>query len=226
MDRDFFDPQAESGCPHLHFEIPAIGRLHHTKRLEPVAADRAKRSHVRVTNPVSGTHQDAHQAPREDLGGSHAAGLSLTREPGGETKIRISADHRPDNRWSRGWIVRAVSVDEAEDLRVCPRGQDSGGARPPIAAARLDDHARARAGGDLGRPVARTPVDDQNLVDAEREKLPRQRADRPRLVEAGGDDADKGLMLADAHGRQRLQRKPQLRQLCGGRSVCSISRKA
>ena len=64
---------------------------------------------------------------------------------------------------------------------------DSDGARPPIAAARLDDHARARGGGDFGRPVARAAVDDQNLVDAEREKLPHQRADRGRLVEAGRD---------------------------------------
>ena len=89
------------------------------------------------------------------------------------------------NRRRRGRIVRAVSVDEGEDRRVFARGQDSGGARPPIAAARLDNHARARGGGDLRRPVARAAVDDQNLVDSEREELPYQRADRSRLVEAG-----------------------------------------
>ena len=42
-------------------------------RLEPVAADCAKRRHVGVANPVSDTHQDARQAPLLSIMGARSA---------------------------------------------------------------------------------------------------------------------------------------------------------
>src|SRR5437667_65990 len=87
---------AQSGTRsfHLHLQIPAISLLAHVQFRERVAANRAKRTHVGVTNAVKQSHDQSGTSPGQNLLEVHAARFTLA--------TRARADHEimgPTHDW-------------------------------------------------------------------------------------------------------------------------------
>src|ERR1700737_4514250 len=94
--RELKNPEPGPGCPHLHFEVPAIGHLAHPEPRQRVAADRPEGAHVRIAHGVDQADCRANDVTGERLMGSHAAALADTAGAGADHEIVFVLHHRLD----------------------------------------------------------------------------------------------------------------------------------
>src|SRR5947207_8388530 len=81
------NPEPSPGCPHLHFEVPAIGHLAHSEPRQRVGADCPEGAHVCIAHGVDKADCRANDETGERLMGSHAAGLMDTAGAGADHEI-------------------------------------------------------------------------------------------------------------------------------------------
>src|ERR1700722_6695055 len=73
---NFADAQTALRCPHLHFQIPAVGFFAHVQAFQGLARDGAERAHVCVFDTVEGAEKDSRHPSGEDLRDLQAAWLA------------------------------------------------------------------------------------------------------------------------------------------------------
>src|SRR6266487_2564338 len=73
---DFENTQSGTRSTHLHLKIPTIGLLTHAEPLKCIPLNRAKRTHIGVTNAVKESQNDAGDAPGKNLLEIHASWLT------------------------------------------------------------------------------------------------------------------------------------------------------
>ena len=146
IDRDFRAAQAARGDPHLHFQIPAIGRLGHAEHLQRFRPHGAERRHVGEPGAIDDAQQQAREKAGRDLLRRQAARFATAAQAGAHDEIRLIVRHRRDDGADEGRDIAAVAVKEADDLRARLDGGEARSAGPAIAAPRT-----------RGRPAHRRP---------------------------------------------------------------------
>src|SRR6266542_2154470 len=156
---------AQSGTRsfHLHLQIPAISLLAHVQFRERVAANRAKRTHVGVTNAVKQSHDQSGTSPGQNLLEVHAARFTLA--------TRARADHEimgPTHDWINKLIhqrrdVAAVAIYKHNDVAFSRKRTNACRACAPIST-RCGRHARACFTRALGCAIGAAVIDHDHFV--------------------------------------------------------------
>src|SRR5205085_7433358 len=92
----FQNPQPRPGGPHLHFEIPTVGRLSHSKTFEGITPDRPERAHVGIADAVEKPKKKAGNSPGKNLLEIHAARFAIPSGARPDHKILFAPNDRLD----------------------------------------------------------------------------------------------------------------------------------
>ena len=186
--RDFKNAQPGARGFHLHFQIPAVGLFAHAELLQRSAPNRAKWTHVGVTNVV----QDRHQPPGNSAGNNlleiHAPLFAPTARARADHEIILFRDNWIDKLVHELWAITAITVEKNDDLGFRAQPRHSGSARAPISARRFHNASASLAsaiGGLIGAAVIDYDDVSGNFC---RRDFPNDTGNRFFFVERRNDD--------------------------------------
>ena len=188
VDRHLDDAQPRARGFHLHLDGPAVVAVAHVEPPQRLGRDGAEGAEVRGPRAGQQVHQ-LHAQPRAD---DRVPGLGSARTAAeaarADHEVGPAFQDRRDDLGQLARLVAAVSVQEDDDVGVPGRG-DSREAGLAVAPQRLRHDRGAGSARDLGRPVARAVVHDDDLVDGGGDRA-YDIADRLLLVERWNHDHD------------------------------------
>ena len=113
---DFENTQSGTRSTHLHLEIPTIGLLTHAEPLKCIPPNRAKRTHVGVTNSVKESQNDAGAAPGKNLLEIHAARLTAPPRARADHEIILSCKNWIDKVIHELGAIASVAIEKYDDI--------------------------------------------------------------------------------------------------------------
>src|ERR1700738_4359604 len=115
--RELENPEPGPGCPHLHFEVPAIGHLAHPETRQRIGTDCPEGAHVCIAHGVDKADCGANDVAGERLMGSHSALLAHSTGARADHEIVFVLDNRLDQARDRLRPVAAISIEKHQYLR-------------------------------------------------------------------------------------------------------------
>ena len=188
VDRHLHDAQPRARGLHLHLDGPAVVAVAHVEPPQRLGRDGAEGAEV--GGPRAG--QQVHQLDREPRAEDRVPGLrargAVPEAARADHEVGPTFEDRRDDVRQLAGLVAPVPVQEHDHVRR-PGCGDPGETRLAVAPPRLRHDRGAGRARDLGRPVARAVVHDDDLVDGGGDGA-YDIADRLLLVERGNHDHD------------------------------------
>ena len=167
-DLQFDDAQTLSRSPDLHLQRPAPVPVVHLQLEQFRESHRAKRRKVREGISEEQTNESEHETVAQPGVGQDRAYVTAGPVADPENKIGVGPENGCGDALDVGGIVTPVRVDEHEnvrrhvELREMPDPRQAG---RTVSALWLIDDVRAVSSGDLGRPIRRAVVHDDDSAD-------------------------------------------------------------
>src|SRR5262245_12895708 len=145
----------------------------------------------------------ADEARRDPVSGprlrEQGAALAAAQDARADHEVRLSARDRREQQRELLGMVAVVTVQEDEHVGGTARDlRDARETSAAVAAPRPESDARRAPPADLGRPVGRSVVDDDDLGDRVARKVVEDPREAALLVENGDDDAHAHLVAPRA----------------------------